>query len=577
MTNRINEIKDKKSNHCKLNLIFAKKLHSMRILLLTISLLFIFQTFAQTSKENMSKHVYFLADEKLEGRQTGSKGEMLAMDYIKKYFISYDLIPKGTDDFFQPFEFIVGKELKGNNFATLSGQTLKLEEDYFPMAYSGNGFVKGTLVSVGFGIHAPGVYNDFDNKTDLEGKVFLINLSSPDGIHPHSKYIQYTDYLTRIEVAKKFGAAGIIFFNTDKNLKSPTFNLKMKVEAADIPVIFVDEKKLPLLKNGTDVEFEVTLETEKLSGTNIIGYIHNEAPTTVVIGAHYDHLGYGNYGGSRHTGEKAIHHGADDNASGVALMIELAKLLKNPKLTNNNYLFVSFSGEEHGLIGSKYFTQNPTIDLESINYMLNFDMVGRLSEDKKLALFGTGTASILDSVVNYVGKDNFTITTSASGIGASDHTSFYLKDIPAIHFHTANNPDYHKPSDLPHKINYEGMNEILNYTFNLISELDKAPKLAFTKTDDSEGRDTPRFTVTLGVIPDYMFEGRGMRIDGVTKGKPAEIAGMKRGDVVVKMGETTIADMMSYMTALGKFKKGDYTIVEVERDHKLIELEVFFD
>lgn len=577
MTNRINELKHKKSKHCKLNLIFAKKLHSMRILLLTISLLFIFQTFAQSSKENMSKHVYYLADDKLEGRQTGSKGEMLAMDYIKKYFISYDLIPKGEDDFFQPFEFIVGKEMVGENFVKLSGQNLKLEEDYFPMAYSGNGLVSGNLVSVGFGIHAPGLYNDFENKTDLEGKVFLINLSSPDGIHPHSKYIQYTDYLTRIEVAKKFGATGIVFFNTDKNLKSPSFNLKMKVESADLPIIYVDEKKLPLLKNGTDVEFEVNLETERLSGTNVIGYIHNDAPKTVVIGAHYDHLGYGNYGGSRHVGEKAIHNGADDNASGVALMIELARLLKNSNLNNNNYLFLSFSGEEHGLIGSKYFTQNPTIDLESINYMLNFDMVGRLSEDKKLALFGTGTSPILDSVVNYIGKDDFNITTSASGIGASDHTSFYLKDIPAIHFHTANNPDYHKPSDLPHKINYEGMDDVLNYAYRLISELDRTSKLAFTKTDDSEGRNTPRFTVTLGVIPDYMFEGKGMRIDGVTKGKPAETAGMKRGDVVVKMGSINIADMMSYMTALSKFKKGDYTIVEVERDNKLIELEVFFD
>jgi aminopeptidase YwaD len=549
----------------------------MRLFYLVIFFLSFKIAYVQTAvKDQLSAHVYYLADDRLEGRLTGSEGEKLAMDYIASYFKQYGLQPKGTDGFVQPFEFSLGKTLAGNNFLKINNQVLKVEEDYFPMPYSGNADVKAQLAVVGFGIDAPGLYNDFENKENLKGKILLINLSSPDGIHPHSKYLNYTDYKTRIITAEEKGAVGIIFFNTDKTLSNPVFDLKMNVDAANIPVVFVKETHLPLLKEGAEIALSVNLKKQDLKGHNVVGYIDNKAPYTVVIGAHYDHIGYGEFGNSRHAGEPEIHNGADDNASGVALMLELSPMLKSSSLTSNNYLFLAFSGEELGLYGSKYFTQNSTIDIEKVNYMLNFDMVGRLDKDGRIALNGVGTSPVLDSLANNLEHGSLNITTTESGMGASDHTSFYLKDIPVVHFYTGNNPDYHKPTDMAHLINFDGMVEILNYTYSFIESLDGRGKLEFTKTQDKSNTDTPKFSVTLGVIPDYMFAGKGMKIDGVTDGKPAQIAGIKAGDIVIKMGHIEITDMMSYMAALSKFQKGTKTSVEVLRDSKKIEFQVEF-
>jgi aminopeptidase YwaD len=549
----------------------------MRLIYSIIAILFFTVSLAQNSlKDMLSAHVYYLADEQLEGRLTGSKGEELAMNYIAAYFKKYGLEPKGTEGFIQPFEFSLGKKPVGDNTFSIGDKELLFEKDFFPMPYSGNGKVRGKVVNAGYGIEAPGLYNDFENLENLSGKILLINLSSPDGIHPHSKYLKYTDYKTRIKVAESKGAAAIIFFNIDKTLNDPVFDLKMNVEAASIPVLFVTKNFADALKQGAEVALQINLKEQKLSGHNVAGYIDNKAPHTVVIGAHYDHLGYGEHGGSRHTGPPAIHHGADDNASGVALMIELAPMLKKSGFNSNNYLFLAFSAEELGLIGSKYFTSNPTVDIEQMNYMLNFDMVGRLDAESRIALNGTGTSPVFDSLALSIKAGNLNITNTPSGMGASDHTSFYLKDLPVIHFYTGNNPDYHKPSDRAHLINYDGMADILDYTYTFIGQLDGMGKLEFTKTKDNSTTDTPRFNVTLGVIPDYMFAGKGMKIDGVTEGKPADNAGIQAGDIVIRIGHIEITDMMSYMTALSKFQKGTKTTVAVLREGKTLEMQVEF-
>lgn len=552
----------------------------MKLIRFLITIIFFLQFCVSISqnavKDQLSAHVYYLADDKLEGRQTGSAGEKIAMNYIANFYKQYGLIPKGETAFIQPFTFTKGKSLQGENYFSINNHKLDLEEDYFPLPYSGNGKIKGELIDVGYGINAPDLLNNFENKGNLEGKVLLINLSSPDGIHPHSKYLNYTDYKTRTKVAEYVGASAIIFYNTDKTLKDPAFDLNMNVEAANIPVIFIQSKYLSVLQDGTEVELSVNLKKEEITGHNVIGFIDNQSENTVVIGAHYDHIGHGEYGNSRSTNLPSIHNGADDNASGVALMLELAKKLQEKPLQNNNYLFVAFSGEELGLFGSKYFTQNPTINLSNANYMLNFDMVGRLDSASRIALHGVGTSPVFEQTAKSITSSSLNITTSESGMGASDHTSFYLKDIPVLHFYTGNNPDYHKHTDDAHLINYAGMVEVLNYSYNFIAKLDDAGKIDFTKTNDSDNKNNPKFSVTLGVIPDYMFSGKGMRLDGVTEGKPAQIAGMKAGDIVTKIGHIEITDMMSYMTALSKFEKGSKTIVIVERDKKPIEFPVEF-
>ena len=235
---------------------------------------------------------------------------------------------------------------------------------------------------------------------------------------------------------------------------------------------------------------------------------------------------------------------------------------------------MAFSGEEMGLLGSNYFNKNATLDLTKVNYMINMDMVGRLKQDSTLAVYGVGTSPIWKQTINASNTD-FNLIIEESGVGPSDHTSFYLSDIPVLHIFTGQHENYHKPSDDSNLLNYEGMYAISNYIFDIISDLDDNEKLVFQKTKNSE-KDTPRFKVTLGVMPDYMFEGNGMRIDGVTEDKPAHNAGILKGDVVIKMGDIEIEDMMGYMKGLGQFEKGDTAIVLVERDGKIVETEVTF-
>jgi len=319
------------------------------------------------------------------------------------------------------------------------------------------------------------------------------------------------------------------------------------------------------------VSFDETEKDSMISSKNVIGFIDNNAEHTVVIGAHYDHLGYGGQG-SLHVGSE-IHNGADDNASGTALMLDLAGQLKSTNF-NNNYLFIAFSGEEMGLLGSNYFVKNSTIDLSSINYMINLDMVGRLKEDKSLAVYGIGTSPVFKQTINS-NNELFNLVENESGVGPSDHTSFYINDIPVLHFFTGQHSDYHKPSDDVEKINFEGIKEISDYIHLIITDLNDNGKLSFRKTKN-ETEEVPSFKVSLGVMPDYMFNKGGMRIDGVTEGRPADKAGLIKGDIVIKMGEYSIEDMMGYMKALSKFDSGDSTIIVVKRGEDLIKKSVSF-
>jgi hypothetical protein len=309
-----------------------------------------------------------------------------------------------------------------------------------------------------------------------------------------------------------------------------------------------------------------------VTGRNVVAFLDKKADKTIVIGAHFDHLGMGGQG-SLHRGDSAIHNGADDNASGTAALLALAKIFKYETL-KSNILFIAFSGEENGLWGSNYFVKNPTVDLKTVNYMINMDMVGRLNPEKSLAVHGVGTSPSFPPVLDPINADSLKLVPSESGVGPSDHTSFYLQDLPVLHFFTGQHADYHKPSDDADKINYEGLVQVVRYISRLIAGLDAEPKLAFTKTKDSS--DSPRFTVSMGVVPDYLYDGKGMRVDGVSEGKPAQAAGLQKGDIVVQLGDSTINDMMGYMRALSVFKKGDSTQVVIERAGQKIAAKVKF-
>ncbi len=322
-----------------------------------------------------------------------------------------------------------------------------------------------------------------------------------------------------------------------------------------------------------NVNYVSKSDDSTITGTNVIGYLNNKAENTIVIGAHYDHLGMG-IEGSLYRGETPqIHNGADDNASGVAVMLNIIKNLKSVN-TANNYLFIAFSGEEMGLLGSNFYVKNPTIDLKKVAYMLNMDMVGRLNNEKTIAVHGVGTSPIFKQVL-FANKGELNLTEHESGVGPSDHTSFYLMDIPVLHFFTGQHEDYHKPSDDSDKLNYDGMEIITQFILSIITELNDDEKIAFRKTKN-ESQEVPAFKVTLGVVPDYLFNGKGMRIDGVSEDKPAQKAGMQKGDIVVKMGDNEILDMMSYMKSLGKFEKGNTIKVTIKRNEETLVLNVTF-
>lgn len=314
----------------------------------------------------------------------------------------------------------------------------------------------------------------------------------------------------------------------------------------------------------------------QLYSENVVGWIDNGAPNTIVIGAHYDHLGLGHDHNSLEANpEGKIHNGADDNASGTAGLIELARYFaQNEQREQHNFLFIAFSGEELGLYGSKKYTDYPTIDLGTVSFMLNMDMIGRLNAEKRLMVGGVGTAPEFVPVIQNL-KGDFTVKFDSAGIGPSDHTSFYLKNIPVLFFFTGQHSDYHKPSDDADKINYAGEKSVLELAIRVVTELDKTPKLKFQETTSKQEKN-PSFSVTLGIMPDYTWDGEGLHVDGVTNGKTGFKAGLQKGDIILKIGDLPVKNIQDYMKGLSMFKKGDTTVILIKRGDKEQQLQVNF-
>ncbi len=525
----------------------------------------------------LKQHITILSDDKMEGRETGTAGEKMAYEYLSAEFRKVGLLPKGSAGYIQPFPFNAGSYMGSGNTLRIKKQSFIAGEQFYPLAYSANKTFSGEIVHVKHGVCAPGM-DDYAGMENLSGKVFVMECGYPEGIDPHSKLAEYADLRTRIDSAAAKGAVAVIFINSDKDTENPSKKYSNRITPTMLPVIFansdvakamIDTKRV-LVTGVTEI-----LKKEK-TGHNVLGYIDNNAKQTVVIGAHYDHLGYGEEG-SLYRGERAIHNGADDNASGTAGLIELARILKASDYKSNNYLFIAFSGEEMGLLGSNHLVKHFPMPVEQVNYMLNMDMIGRLKPtDPVLIINGAGTSPEWNPAISAIVIDGVKPKTTESGVGPSDHTSFYLKDIPVLHFFSGTHDDYHKPSDDEHKINYAGQQKIMEFMLQIIAKLDTKGEIAFTKTNDSANEDAPRFKVTLGVVPDYGFDGEGMRIDGVSDGKPAQKAGLKAGDIVMQIGDHKVVDMMSYMKALGKFAKGDKTTVKVKRGDQLLDQAIEF-
>ncbi len=525
----------------------------------------------------MTTEVRYLASDSLEGREAGTPGERLAAEYIAAEFERLGLKPKGNmGSYLQAFTFMAPAVAGPDSRLQIGRSYPEHTTDFITPLYSASGTVRGKIMKVEYGIHAPELDHDDYADLDLTDRIAAMLIGSPDGIHPHSKYLAHHDMRGRIEQAVQRGAIGVVLYNEDPNAEAPDAESRNRIQPVSVPVVFLNkEEHHALLIDNNPCVIHADIRREERTAYNVVGLLDNGTGRSTVVGAHYDHLGWGAEG-SRHRGEKAIHYGADDNASGTAVLMQLARDLKEMDETrSSDHLFIAFSGEEKGLYGSNHWTKNPTYPLDSINYMLNLDMVGMLDSLGSIGINGVGTSPHW-SVVDSITTGELTIKSTLGGIGASDHTSFYLQDIPAIHFFTGTHEHYHKPSDTWEKLNYPGMLRLTRYIEDLMVRLDGRGRLAFTKTDEENAAATPRFKVTLGVVPDYMFSGTGMRIDGVTEGKPAAAAGIQAGDIVLRIGAVEVPDMMGYMKALGQFNKGDTAPVKLLRAGKEVMVDVTF-
>ncbi len=525
--------------------------------------------------DNLKTHIQYLADDKLEGRRTGTIGEELAMQYISNQFKEIGLTPKGTEYYPQSFPVNEGKQIDSVTELIINGNKLQIGKDFFPFPFS-PAINLEALPAIS--VQEADMPWFFDLKETLDENKTNPHFDLPDYIRTNSKK------------AKDRGASAVILYNTSNTDDKLLFDGKDKTEQLSIPVLYVSKESA--IKYFTDkaatlnIKLRISISEKNRIGHNVIGYIDNGAATTVILGAHYDHLGYGEDGNSMiRTGEKNIHNGADDNASGTAALVELARKLKSSKAKNNNYLFIAFSGEELGLFGSKYFTENPTIDLKTVNYMINMDMVGRLNDSTKvLTVGGYGTSSKWGEYYKAEEKLWFgrvalpplKFKYDSSGTGPSDHTSFYRKDIPVLFYFTGLHTDYHKPSDDADKVNYAGEKLIILHISNLIESLNNSGKLAFLKTRETQTTTSARFSVSMGIMPDYTYAGTGVRADGLSEGKPAQKAGLKAGDIIIQLGDINISSLENYMQALGKFKKGEKTKVKFKRGNETLETTVEF-
>ena len=367
--------------------------------------------------DNLKSTITYLASDSLEGRRTGTPGEKLAYEYLSREFEKIGLIPKGSaGNYLQTFEVNEGKQILPKTHLSVNGTSLEVEKDFFPFIFSSNGSVNAFASPSIKENNAPWFYD-------------IKELMDDNANNPH---FDLEDAIKNkaIECAAK-GASALIVYNSGTKNDELKFEAKSKIPSLKIPVIFLSKNVATKYLNENtadlDLDIQVSIGDKKRTGHNVIGYLDNGAANTVVIGAHYDHLGYGEDHNSLWTGKAEIHNGADDNASGTAVVIELAKLLKNSKLKNNNYLFICFSGEELGLFGSKYFTEHPTTPIENINYMINCDMVGRLNDSSPaITVGGFGTSPAWGKILPAKTKALF-VKFDSSGIGPSDHTSFYLK------------------------------------------------------------------------------------------------------------------------------------------------------
>lgn len=521
----------------------------------------------KNTAKRIRSDIEYLASDELEGRRTGTRGEAKATAFIEQRY--KDLGIKGYKGKYRyPFHFVYGKEIAPTTHIRINNINLVLKDEAFPLPSSGTNTAVANVVR---DVREP-------------SKIWMIPLFKDEeqANDPHFEWEKQANEKAR--EAQSLGATAVILYDAFNSKNEPSYNAHSDFDPISIPVVVVTGKGYKkALANTTDgkpvpVDISTNIIKADRTGINLAAYIDNKAKYTVIIGAHYDHLGYGEDGNSLHANaakEHQIHHGADDNASGTAAVLEEARWIKdNDKLKNFNYLFLNFSGEELGLYGSKAFVKEQKIDSSTIAYMINIDMIGRLNDSTHaLTLGGVGTSPTWASVVDMAGSD-FKIVIDSSGAGPSDHTSFYNAGIPVLFFFTGTHKDYHKPTDIAEHINAEGEVKVLNYINDVLVKMDEENQKPSYQVTKIASVGAVKFKVTLGIMPDYSYQDGGVRVDGVSENRPAAKAGILTGDIIIQLGPHKVQTMQSYMEALGKFTKGDKTTVKIMRNGKEMEMPI---
>jgi Zn-dependent M28 family amino/carboxypeptidase len=611
------------------------------------------------SAAKLQQHVSYLASDALDGRRTGTAGANDAARYIAGEFARLGLRP-GTGPaasrklsatmgrYLQTFPYVADVSLgKGNAFAfgrtaNTSDGSFQPSVDWLPLAYSGNGKAEGGIVFVGFGITAAELnYNDYAG-VNTTGKIAIALQGTPDGENPHGQFFKFEGVRWKAIAAQSAGAKALVVVARDEVLKNDRLSKLLydnTAGVAGIPVLVISRQsadKLLALSNTSVAQLEqattakapgnnrlltgeISLTTDvvrkEVPAYNVVGVLEGSDPVLknehIVIGAHYDHLGRGGEGsGSLAPRAGEIHHGADDNASGTAGMLELARIFsaQKPKL-KRTLIFIGFGGEEEGLLGSNYYVNHPLVPLTNAVAMINMDMIGRM-KDRKLSIGGVGTATEWREIIKQANTDStmtvaansgspapkgvpivvsangrpimtvdpngtFELSLNEDGYGPSDHSSFYSKQVPVLFFFTGTHTDYHKPSDTFDKINYNDEARILSLVARIVRDVDGASKrLSFTTAKSDATPRTGGFRVYLGTIPNYADSNNGLLLDGVRDDSPAAKAGLKAGDRIVKIGTREVKNVYDYTYALGEMKAGQEYVVEVMRGSEKLTLKI---
>jgi len=574
--------------------------------------------------QRIFNHIQFLASDECKGRAPASEGIDKAAEYIMKQFAAGKVQPAGLNDYSDTFRLTTGVKLGPVNSVSFdviiekpgvpreqirpTKIGWKLGVDFQPWGFSESGSVSGNVVFVGYGISSP-TYDDYKN-IDVKGKIVIVLRGLPKWAEKDEVMKPLASLRNKSTLARDNGALAIAFVNEngDSSDVLARFGLDQLGKNSGIialqvrrtpcsrvftptgTTLFMAEVAIEKTKQpqsftllNTRVVITTTLDFEEGVTRNIIGVVRGTDPALaneyVVVGAHYDHIGMGDENSLAASTAPMIHYGADDNASGTAGVIELATRFANQP-AKRPILFMTFSGEEKGLLGSKHWVTHPTVPLNHIVAMINMDMIGRL-KDGKVNIQGTGTSTIWPAVIDSSKKGlPLTVSTTADGFGPSDHSSFTGKGIPVLFYFTGLHSDYHRPSDTYDKINADGEATVLTMvekSMRIVADMPSRP-------DFTKGADKPSATqsssialkVSLGLVPDYSDDPHGLRITGVKSGSPAEKAGLTADDIVTKVGPTQIKNIYDLMSALGSFKPGDTTDVSVLRDGKTVTVKVTF-